>query len=49
MSDKIIVLTSRPAKVKSIFRPKLKGDTPIQKRECSDFGILFEKIWKELN
>ena len=49
MSDKIIVLTSRPAKVKSIFRPRLHGDTPIQKRECSDFGVWFEKIWKELN
>ena len=49
MSDKIIVLTSRPAKVKSIFRPRLQGDTPLQRRECADFSIWFEKIWKELN
>lgn len=48
MSDKIIVLTARPAQVKSIFRPDLDGDSPIRKRESKDFGILFEKIWKEL-
>ncbi len=49
MSDKIIVLTSRPAKVKSIFRPRLVGSAPLQKRECADFSLWFEKIWKELN
>lgn len=48
MSDKIIVLTHRPAQVKSIFRPNLKGDSPVQKREHKDFGVLFEKIRKEL-
>ena len=49
MSDKIIVLSARPAKVKSIFRPKLKGDSPIKKRESPEFSQWFEKIWKELN
>lgn len=49
MSDKIIVLSARPAIVKSIFRPNLKSSTPIKKREEKDFGVWFEKIWKELN
>ena len=49
MSDVIVVLTARPAQVKSIHRPNLKGDTPIQKRENEKFGLWFEKIWKELN
>lgn len=49
MSDKIIVLTDRPAKVKSIHRPILSGNSPLRKRESSDFGFWFEKIWKELN
>ncbi len=49
MSDKIIVLTDRPAKVKTIFRPKLKGDTPLKRRENKDFGVWFEKVWKELH
>ena len=48
MSDKIVVLTTRPAQVKSIFRPNLNGDSPIRKRESIDFGLMFEKIWKEL-
>ncbi len=48
MSDKIVVLTNRPAQVKSIFRPNLNGDSPIRKRESKDFGLMFEKIWKEL-
>lgn len=49
MSDIIIVLTARPAKVKSVFAPNLKGSSPIQKRESTEFGFWFEKIWKELN
>ncbi len=49
VSDKIIVLTNRPATVKNIFKPKLSGDTPLKKRESEDFGKWFEKIWKELN
>ena len=49
MSDIIIVLTSRPAKVKSIFKPKLEADSPIKKRELNKFGEYFKEIWKELN
>lgn len=49
MSDIIIVLSARPAQVKSIFIPKIEGDSPIRKRESPDFSIWFEKIWRELN
>ncbi len=49
MSDKIIVLTTRPAKVKSIHYPDIEGDSPLRKRESKNFGVWFEKIWKELN
>jgi NitT/TauT family transport system ATP-binding protein len=48
MSDKIIVLTARPAKVKTIHIPNIAGDSPLRKRESADFGIWFEKIWREL-
>lgn len=48
MSDKIIVLTSRPAQVKCIFKPNVKINSPIRRREDKDFGVLFEKIWREL-
>ena len=49
MSDKIIVLTNRPSQVKSILKPKLDGMTPLKKRESKDFGLWFEKVWKELH
>ena len=49
MSDKIIVLTARPAQTKSIYKPILDGSTPLQKRESEKFAALFENIWKELN
>lgn len=49
MSDIIVVLSARPAQVKSIHRPKVKGASPLKKRESPDFGVWFEKLWKELN
>nr|MBO4517994.1 ABC transporter ATP-binding protein [Clostridia bacterium] len=49
MSDVIVVLTARPAKVKSVFVPNIDGDCPIRKRESPEFSLWFEKIWKELN
>ena len=49
MSDKIIVLTDRPAKVKRVFEPNIDGDTPLKKRSAKEFSIWFDKIWKELH
>ncbi len=49
MSDIIIVLSDRPARVKSIYRPNLIGNLPINKRECPEFSYYFEKLYKELN
>ena len=49
MSDIIIVLSARPALAKSVYRPNLEGNTPLQKRESKDFSFWFEKLWKELN
>ncbi len=49
MSDIIIILSNRPSKVKSIYKPAIDGDTPLKKRENTNFSLWFEKIWKELN
>lgn len=49
MSDIIVVLTARPAKVKSTYRLDFKSSTPTERREEDDFGKLFKEIWKELN
>ena len=48
MSDKVIVLTKRPAQVKTIFNINLPEKSPFHRRENANFSILFDKIWKEL-
>ena len=48
MSDKIIVLSARPATVKDELYPNLEGKTPLKKREAKSFSSLFDKIWREL-
>jgi len=51
MSDRIIVLTKRPAEIKSIHKIQLTCDfrTPITCREAPEFRVYFNKIWKELD
>ena len=48
MSDKIIVLSNRPAVVKDLIELKLSGETPLKKREDSSFSGYFDLIWREL-
>ena len=48
MSNKIIVLSKRPATVKQIEEVSLSGQTPLEKREDPSFGQYFDKIWKLL-
>ncbi len=50
-SDRIIVLTNRPAQVKSIYNINLTCDTktPISCREAPEFRYYFNQIWKELD
>ena len=49
MSDIIIVLSDRPAKVKFVISPNIEGQSPIRRRENPKFAKVFEKIWKELH
>ncbi len=48
MSDKIIILSSRPATVKDTLVPSLVGKTSFKKREDERFNGLFEYIWRQL-
>lgn len=48
MSDRIVILSKRPAKAKEIIELSLDGDTPLEKREAKDFGKHFEMIWRNL-
>lgn len=52
MSDRIIILTDRPARVMNIYEIELTLDeerTPLTARKSPDFRIYFEKLWRDLN
>ena len=49
MSDKIIILSARPATVKKELQIELSGSTPLKKREDENFGKYFELIWRNLS
>ena len=50
MSDRVIVLSERPATVKSIHKInfEMKNRTPLNCRENSKFSQYFNLMWKEL-
>ena len=50
MSDKIVVLTKRPATIKNIHTIDLKKyGEPLKRRDCPEFNQYFDNIWKELS
>lgn len=51
MSDRILVLSKRPAKIKKDVTIKLstKCNSPLKCREAPEFRVYFNDIWKELN
>lgn len=51
MSDRVIVLTARPASIKSIHNIVLTcdSDTPMQRRSAPEFKDYFNTIWRELD
>lgn len=49
MSDKIIILSPRPATVKKQIELDFEGSTPLKKREAENFGKYFELIWRNLS
>ena len=49
MSDRVVVLSQRPAAVKAVFdMGELRQLTPMQRRENPAFPRYFDAIWKEL-
>lgn len=50
MSDRVIVLSKRPATVKSIYEINLSDKkNPIHNRKCHEFNDYYEKIWRDLD
>lgn len=48
LSDRIIVLSSRPGRIKADIPVSINASTPREKRDSSLYPALFEKIWKEV-
>ncbi|MGL4790759.1 MAG: ABC transporter ATP-binding protein [Anaerotignaceae bacterium] len=50
-SDRVFVLTFRPATVKSVYEINLNIPyrTPMKSREAKEFNYFFNKIWKDLD
>ncbi len=50
MSDKVIVLSKRPATIKNIYPIIMTNQsTPIENRKCKEFASYYDKIWKDLD
>ena len=50
MADKVIVLSSRPAKIKKIIDINLTNkSTPINNRKAKEFSYYYDLIWKEID
>lgn len=50
ISDRILVLSKRPAELKSEYKLNFREfGTPLKRREHKDFPILFEQIWRDIS
>lgn len=50
MSDKVIVLTNRPSKIKNIYEIKLDNKKdPISNRKNPKFNYYYDMIWKDID
>ena len=50
MSDRVVVLTNRPAMVKKIYNIDLGNrSNPIENRKCKEFSMYYDMIWKEID
>lgn len=50
LSDRVVVLTDRPSRVKKIYKIDMKNkSTPINNRKCEEFSKYYDEIWKEID
>ena len=50
LSDRIVVLTKRPAEVKNIYHINLSNkSTPINNRKAKEFSTYYDMIWRDLD
>ena len=48
LSDKVIVLTKRPGKIKNIYLINFTTTTPSLKRNTKQFNILYKLVWSDI-
>ncbi len=50
LSDRVVVLTKRPATVKKIYEIHFANkSTPMKNRRCKEFNIYYDQIWRDLD
>ena len=49
IGDRVVVMSSRPSRVKSIYDIDLKGDSVLERKSSEDFNKLFNEIWGDLD
>ena len=50
MSDKVIVMSSRPGKIKKIYDIELTNkSTPIENRTAQELSEYYDNIWKDID
>ncbi len=50
MSDKVIVLTGRPGKIKNIYTIELSNKSnPIENRKAKEFSTYYDMLWKDID
>ncbi len=50
LSDIVVVLTKRPARIKKMYEIQLTGrSTPIENRKCKEFSMYYDQIWRDLD
>lgn len=51
MSNRVIVLSKRPARIKKVIEIELckENESPLKCRESPNFRVYFNTIWKEMD
>ena len=50
VSDRVLVLSKRPSRVKSIYEIQLSNKTtPINNRKAPEFQYYYDKLWKDID
>lgn len=49
LADRIIVLSKRPSRIKTIYDIKIDGSSALERRKSNKFSYYYDLLWKELD